>query len=55
MSLTQLSVLLLGIYLIITSQQPVSATLALVWGIVIVVLVLLDLPAARGRWGARVP
>lgn len=54
MSLTQLAVLLTGIYLIIQSQQPVSSTLTLIWGIVIVVLVLLDLAPSRARWG-RVP
>jgi hypothetical protein len=50
MSLTQLAVILTGIYLIIVSQEAVSSTLTLIWGIVIVVLVLLDLAPARARW-----
>lgn len=43
MSLTQLAVILLGLYLVLTSQNPVSSTLTLLWGIIVVVLVLLDL------------
>lgn len=54
MILTQLAVILVGIYLVITSQQPASSTLTLVWGIAVVLLVVFDLAPLRARWG-RVP
>lgn len=42
MSLTQIGAVLAGIWIILTSQEPISSTLSLVFGIVIVALVLLD-------------
>jgi hypothetical protein len=47
MSLTQIAVVLTGIWLVITSQEPASSTLTLIVGIVVVVLVLLDSPFVR--------
>jgi len=41
-SLTALAVLLISIWLILASQEPVSDTLTLVFGIVAAVLVLFD-------------
>lgn len=42
MSLTQIAVALVGVYLILVSQTAVSAVLTLILGIVVVVLVILD-------------
>lgn len=39
MSTTALAVILLGIRLIIVSQQHLSSTVTLVWGVIVVVLV----------------
>lgn len=48
MSLTQIGVVLAGIWLIINSQEPTSTTLSLIFGITIVVLVVLDSSFVRG-------
>lgn len=50
--LTSLAVVLIGIWLILQSQQPVNATLTLVFGIAVAVLALVDL--LRGA-GVRLP
>jgi lipopolysaccharide export LptBFGC system permease protein LptF len=49
--LTALAVVLVGVYLILTSQSHVSSTGTLIWGIVVAALALFDLvgglPARR--------
>ena len=50
--LTSLAVVLLGVYLIVASQQPVSSTLTLIFGLAAAILALVDL--LRGA-GVRVP
>lgn len=47
MSLTQIAVLLVGIFLILFSQGPVSATLTLIFGIAVCVLVLAEVVLAH--------
>lgn len=42
MSLTQIAVAITGIWIIITSQEPVSSTLTLIVGVAVVILVILD-------------
>lgn len=46
--LTAIAVVLVGIWMILMSQGPVSATLTLIFGIVVAVLALLDL--TRPYW-----
>lgn len=48
MSLTQLAVILLGILVILTAVTTVSTTAALIFGIAVVVLVLLETPLFAG-------
>jgi hypothetical protein len=51
MMLTALAVILVGIYLIVTSQSHVSSTGTLIWGIVVGALAFFDLaePVYRRR------
>lgn len=50
MSLTQLAVILAGVYLIlIGAETAISSIVTLIFGIAIVVLVLIDSPAVRAR------
>lgn len=49
MSLTQIGVLLTGIWLILIAATEVSDTLTLIAGIAVVALVLLDSPIVRAR------
>jgi hypothetical protein len=48
MSLTQLAVIVLATLVILTALTPVSTTVALVFGIAAVVLVLLETPLLAG-------
>jgi hypothetical protein len=48
--LTSIAVVLVGVWLIVTSQQHVSSTLTLIFGIVVGLLALLDL--LHGYWPA---
>lgn len=50
MSLTQLAVLLTGVWLIlIGASVAISSTVTLIFGIAVVVLVLLDSPAVKAQ------
>lgn len=53
MSLTQIGVVLTGIWIILTSQEPISSTLSLVFGVVIVALILLDSAFVRSYRSSR--
>lgn len=54
MSLTQLAVILAGIYLILIGLSvALSSTATLIFGIAIVVLVVLDAPFARTAYRGR--
>jgi hypothetical protein len=51
--LTSIAVILVGVWLIVTSQQRVSSTLTLIFGILVGLLALLDL--LQPYWPARRP
>lgn len=47
---TSIAVLIVGIWLVLSSQEPVSSALTLVLGIIVAVLAFVDLlPALRSR------
>lgn len=46
--LTSLAVVLVGIWLVIQSQQPVSSTLTLIFGIAVAALALIDVLRGSG-------
>lgn len=51
--LLAIAVLIVGIWMVLTSQEPVSSGLTLVLGIIVAVLAFIELlPALRARTGA---
>jgi uncharacterized membrane protein YqgA involved in biofilm formation len=47
---TSVAVLIIGVWMIVSSQEPVSATLTLVLGVLVGILAFLDLlPSVRSR------